>query len=55
MDNIKKLEFVLSYFWTFYLGGKLLLISPAWETWDWVSLGITIYFVIFFTYRAFKK
>ena len=48
---MRKFELVMAVFWAFYLGTKLEIIlhQNTISTWDWISLGINIFMVWFFT------
>jgi hypothetical protein len=48
---MQKFLLVMLIFWSFYLGTKLEIIihQQSVSTWDWVSLGINLFMVWFFS------
>jgi hypothetical protein len=51
ITTMQKFLLVMVIFWSFYFGTKLEMIlhSEAVSTWDWVSLGINLFMVWFFS------
>ena len=48
---MRKFELVMAVFWAFYLGTKLEIIlrQNTYSAWDWISLGINLFMVWFFS------
>jgi hypothetical protein len=48
---------VLAYLFVFWLGAKMVILSDKAEltTYDWVSLGINIFFTGYFVHHATKQ
>ena len=57
MTKLKIIEHVLAYLFVFWLGAKMVIFTYKQEltTYDWVSLGINIFFTAFFMYQAQKN
>jgi hypothetical protein len=54
MQDLKVYTSVMAYLSTFWLGAKMVILTNKMElsTYDWVSLGINIFFVGFFIWNA---
>ena len=48
---------VLAYLFTFWLGAKMVILSnlEILSTYDWVSLGMNVFFTAYFVHQATKQ